>query len=90
MRAEVGDELIVEKTDSGQDRRVGTIVAIESSDGSPPYLVHWVGGDYQSLVFPWPGVRIRRRKARRKPRASGNNAGRQPLNRPQAGRAGRW
>lgn len=59
MRAKVGDELVVEKAGNGESGRVGTIVALRTSDGSPPYLVHWVVGDYDSLVFPWPGVRIR-------------------------------
>jgi len=65
MKAQVGDELIVEKSQTGEPRRVGRIVALESADGSPPYLVRWVAGDYESLVFPWPGVRIRHRAAGR-------------------------
>jgi hypothetical protein len=59
MRANVGDELIVEETEICGAARVGTIVAVKGSDGSPPYLVHWVAGDYDSLVSPWPGVRVR-------------------------------
>jgi hypothetical protein len=59
MRANVGDELIVGKTEICGAERVGTIVAVSGSDGSPPYLVHWVAGDYDSLVSPWPAVRVR-------------------------------
>ena len=58
MRANVGDELIVGKSPSC-GARVGKIVAVRGGGGSPPYLVHWVAGDYDSLVTPWPGVRIR-------------------------------
>ncbi|HTS99207.1 MAG TPA: DUF1918 domain-containing protein [Streptosporangiaceae bacterium] len=70
MRANVGDELIVEKAGSGASGRVGTIVGVRTSDGSPPYLVHWVVGDYDALVFPWPGVRIRPRTASRNRRGA--------------------
>lgn len=59
MRANVGDELIVGETEVCGAARVGTIVAVRGSDGSPPYLVHWVSGDYDSLVSPWPGVQVR-------------------------------
>jgi hypothetical protein len=63
MRAKAGDELIVAKSDTGA-ARVGTIVAVKDSDGSPPYLVHWVVGDYDALVFPRPGVRIKHKAGR--------------------------
>jgi len=58
MRAHVGDELVVESTEPAQMRRVGTIVAVKTPDGSPPYLVHWVVGDYDSLIYPGPGIRM--------------------------------
>jgi len=63
MRANVGDELIVGKS-AGSAARVGEIVAVRGSGGAPPYLVHWVVGDYDSLVSPWPGVEIRHRPPR--------------------------
>ena len=58
MEAEVGDELVVESTDPMRARRVGTIVGLKTADGSPPYLVHWVVGDYDSLVYPGPSTRM--------------------------------
>jgi hypothetical protein len=58
MRAHVGDELVVESTQPAHMRRVGTIVALRTADGSPPYLVHWLVGDYPSLIYPGPGVRM--------------------------------
>lgn len=58
MKAQVGDELIMESTEPVQSRRVGTIVGLKTADGSPPYLVHWVVGDYDSLIFPGPSTRM--------------------------------
>jgi Domain of unknown function (DUF1918) len=58
MRAHVGDELTVESTVPVASSRVGTIVGMKNADGSPPYLIHWVVGDYDSLIFPHPGTRM--------------------------------
>jgi Domain of unknown function (DUF1918) len=62
MKANVGDELIVGETEICGAPRVGTIVSVMGSDGSPPYLVHWVAGDYDSLVSPWPAVQVRHKR----------------------------
>ena len=59
MRAQVGDELIVESTVPAPSRRVGIVIGLKNADGSPPYLVHWVVGDYTSLIFPGPDTRMR-------------------------------
>jgi hypothetical protein len=66
VRAHVGDELTVESTMPVPSRRVGTIVGLKNADGSPPYLVHWVVGDYDSLILPGPNTRmtVRHHKAR--------------------------
>src|SRR5215470_20375078 len=58
MRAQVGDELIVESTVPVPSRRVGVVIGLKNADGSPPYLVHWVVGDYTSLIFPGPNTRM--------------------------------
>jgi Domain of unknown function (DUF1918) len=58
VRAHVGDELVVESTAGAPSRRVGTIVGLKNADGSPPYLVHWVVGDYDSQISPGPHTRI--------------------------------
>jgi Domain of unknown function (DUF1918) len=63
MRANVGDELVVGETEVCGAARTGTIVAVRGTDGAPPYLVHWVAGDYDCLVSPWPGVRVHRKVA---------------------------
>ena len=57
MKAEPGDELIVESAEAGRPVRVGTIIALGSTNGTPGSLVHWVAGDCGSLVVPWPGIR---------------------------------
>jgi len=65
MRAQVGDELIVETAVPVPSRRVGVIAGLKNADGSPPYLVHWQVGDYYSLIFPGPDTLITvRRNAR--------------------------
>jgi hypothetical protein len=64
MKAQVGDCLIIEGAEPGEPRRIGTIVALRNADGSPPYIVHWVTGDYDSLVRPGPGARIEPRTER--------------------------
>jgi Domain of unknown function (DUF1918) len=61
MQPEPGDELVVERDDSGHSERVGTILAVRDNNGRPTFLVHWVAGDYDALVSPWPGVHVRRR-----------------------------
>ncbi len=58
MIAHVGDELVVESTVPVPSRRVGIVVGLKNVDGSPPYLVHWVVGDYNSLIFPGPDIRM--------------------------------
>jgi hypothetical protein len=58
VTAQVGDELIVESMAPVASRRVGIVIGLKNVDGSPPYLVHWVVGDYNSLIFPGPDTRI--------------------------------
>jgi hypothetical protein len=58
MKAQIGDELVVESTEPMVSRRAGTIVGLKTADGSPPYLVHWLVGDYNSLIFPGPSTRM--------------------------------
>jgi uncharacterized protein DUF1918 len=58
LRASVGDTLVL-----GEDlrnARIGEIVAVPSGDGSPPYRVRWLAGEYESLIFPGPGAHIRK------------------------------
>ncbi|MER5420081.1 DUF1918 domain-containing protein [Streptosporangium roseum] len=58
MKASIGDKLIVEGTRHGEVRRVGVIVELRHPDGSPPYVVRWMGADHESLVFPGPDAHV--------------------------------
>ncbi|GAA3560732.1 hypothetical protein GCM10022419_046700 [Nonomuraea rosea] len=58
MRAAAGDKLIVEGTYGGDNRREGLIVSVEHADGSPPYTVHWLDNEHETLVFPGPDARV--------------------------------
>lgn len=58
MKARAGDLLVVEGTKVDDPKRVGHIVEVSHSDGSPPFLVRWEGSDEESLVFPGPDARV--------------------------------
>jgi hypothetical protein len=53
MHAVVGDRLHVHGKIVGQADRVGQILEVHGSSGSPPYLVRFEDG-HTSLVFPGP------------------------------------
>jgi hypothetical protein len=57
MRAKIGDQLVLQGTHVGDDRRIGTIIEIEHPDGSPPYRVRWPDG-HESIISPGPDARI--------------------------------
>jgi hypothetical protein len=58
MHAEVGNWLVVEGLTDASTRRQGQIVAIDHTDGTPPYWVRWLDDDHRSLVFPGPDARV--------------------------------
>ncbi|MFD5387090.1 Acg family FMN-binding oxidoreductase [Streptomyces sp. NPDC127074] len=58
MRAQVGDQLIVESPTSGATERDGEIVGLHHDDGTPPYDVRWSDTDQVTLVFPGPDAHI--------------------------------
>ena len=60
LRAEPGDTLVVDGP-AMAGPRVGTIISVGGAEGSPPYLVHWHAGDYESRICPGPGARIQKR-----------------------------
>jgi Domain of unknown function (DUF1918) len=61
MDATPGDELVIDGNDGGRDQRVGLILSTSQIDGHVAYLVHWIVGDYDSMVSPWPAVHVRHR-----------------------------
>lgn len=58
MIARTGDRLVLEGTRSGDAFRVGVIVALRHSDGTPPYEVRWLDDGCTGLVFPGPQARV--------------------------------
>jgi len=58
MIAKVGDRLVVEGGHVGDSRRVGVIIAVRHSDGTPPYEVRWVDSGHEALVFPGPEAHV--------------------------------
>ncbi|WP_113699251.1 DUF1918 domain-containing protein [Nonomuraea lactucae] len=58
MKAAVGDRLVVEGAHQGESRRVGIIVSVRDDDGTPPYVVHWLDDDHETLVYPGPDAHV--------------------------------
>jgi Domain of unknown function (DUF1918) len=61
LRAQAGDMLVIDQGSAGGIPRIGEIISMRSADGSPPYLVRWLAGEYESTILPGPGARIERR-----------------------------
>jgi hypothetical protein len=53
MQATVGDRLHVHGRTVGTKDRLGEIVEVRGTDGTPPYLVRFPDG-HESLVYPGP------------------------------------
>ncbi|MBT0772056.1 DUF1918 domain-containing protein [Kineosporia sp. J2-2] len=63
MQADTGDWLVVETGrpgKPGRERRYGQIVDILGPDGSPPYVVSWIDGEYSPMFLPGTGTRVLR------------------------------
>ncbi|MFI5541617.1 MULTISPECIES: DUF1918 domain-containing protein [unclassified Nocardia] len=58
MHAQVGDWLIVEGRNLGGAVRRGLIEEVHGSDGTPPYLVHWIDTGHRALTFPGPDAHV--------------------------------
>ena len=54
MKAEVGDWLVTKGLTIGRPEKRGLITEVHSTDGSPPYVVHWLDSDHVATVFPGP------------------------------------
>lgn len=65
--AEPGDTIFIDGAGGSGLPRAGIIIAVPGQDGGPPYLVHWITGDYDSRVTPGPGARIERHRTPRIP-----------------------
>ena len=51
MRANVGDQLVIESNRVDAPRKVGEILEVQGDDGSPPYVVRWTDG-HEALTYP--------------------------------------
>jgi hypothetical protein len=58
MHAQVGDWLVVKGSSTGRRGRRGVITDVRSGDGSPPYIVRWLDGDGEAMVYPGPDAVI--------------------------------
>jgi hypothetical protein len=57
MYAEVGDRLIV----GGDPERIGLIIDVPHSDGTPPYVVKWLSTGHIVMFSPGQFGRVLRR-----------------------------
>ncbi len=48
MHAQVGDRLLVGQ---GADR-IGLVIGVTNSEGSPPYIIKWLNDGHIAMVFP--------------------------------------
>jgi Domain of unknown function (DUF1918) len=53
--------LIIDQGGPAGIPRIGEIIAVPSADGSPPYLVRWLAGEYESTIWPGAGARVEKR-----------------------------
>ncbi|MBA2806879.1 DUF1918 domain-containing protein [Streptomyces sp. KM273126] len=58
MRADLGDQIVIESPTTGAHRRDGEIVGLHHEDGTPPYDVRWSDTHEVTLVFPGPDAHI--------------------------------
>ena len=58
MKAHVGDWLVIKGTTIGKPGQRGLITEVNSSDGSPPYVVEWLADGHLATVFPGPDALI--------------------------------
>ncbi|MFE1441108.1 DUF1918 domain-containing protein [Streptomyces sp. NPDC058739] len=99
MRAQLGDQLVVEGPATGATRRDGEIVGLHHEDGTPPYDVRWSDTGEVTLVFPGPDAHVNHiahaaaggpdAPAQPSPRAGGGQPSPRPGGTPNPGDIGR-
>ena len=52
MRAAVGDKIVVRGHRVGESDRDAVILAVEGTDGAPPYRVRWNDDGHEGVYFP--------------------------------------
>ena len=58
VQARIGEWLVVHGRVTDTPERVGEIVEVPHGDGSPPYVVRWLGEDHTCVVFPGPDAGV--------------------------------
>jgi hypothetical protein len=57
MRAQVGDQLVIEGRTTEIPRQVAEVIEVRGDNGSPPYLVRYPDG-HEGLMFPGPDAHV--------------------------------
>jgi hypothetical protein len=57
MRAQVGDQLVVEGRTTNVPQQRGEVIEVRGEDGAPPYVVRWADG-HEGLVYPGPDAHV--------------------------------
>jgi len=57
MRAQVGDQLVVEGRTTNVPQQRGEVIEVRGEDGAPPYVVRWSDG-HEGLVYPGPDAHV--------------------------------
>ena len=52
MQAAVGDKIVVRGHRAGETDREAIILAVDGSDGAPPYRVRWSDDGHEGMFFP--------------------------------------
>lgn len=59
MKADIGDQFVVESPVEGMPARDGEVVGLRHEDGRPPYDVRWSDTGRVDLFFPGPDAHVR-------------------------------
>ena len=54
MKAQPGDELVVDSMHTGEAPRKGEILEVRAQDGREHYIVRWDDTGHETLFFPGP------------------------------------
>jgi hypothetical protein len=57
MHATVGDVIAVPGRHVGETGRLGRVLEVKGTDGSPPYRVRWADG-HEAICYPGPETRV--------------------------------
>jgi len=58
MRAKPGDWLVVKSRADNRHAREAEVLEVHGANAAPPYLVRWLDGGREALVFPGPDAQI--------------------------------